>query len=378
MPAHNDERAPTYLAFIVINAIALPALGIALAAALPADISGAPPAPYRAEGEFVGEGTYEVGAEAFTAAGDWREIVVPGDELAGEDFIGGLTALLTGRPDDLVYAETDADGAAQSIAFNGQNFELTYRLSPDGGVIGLNIDNQPLTDDEGELVTISTYSETIRYGETETIEVAAAGRHELQLVNASAQHAEAQGDVIAISQIEILPPSRKSSLPTIMAIILAFEILALLLARMLRSRFVSLSNWLDTRRSILLALFVYCIVACWGYILNATLEFWMLALMVAMVQGGSQALSRSLYASLCPAAKSGEFFGFYAIMEKFASIIGPLIFAFAGIALGSSRPAILSLILLFALGGYLLSRVNIAEGQRVAREEDAEHGVITH
>ena len=104
----------------------------------------------------------------------------------------------------------------------------------------------------------------------------------------------------------------------------------------------------------------------------------MLALMVAMVQGGSQALSRSLYASLCPTAKSGEFFGFYAIMEKFASIVGPLIFAFAGIALGSSRPAILSLILLFALGGYLLSRVDIAEGQRVAREEDAEHGIASH
>ena len=122
---------------------------------------------------------------------------------------------------------------------------------------------------------------------------------------------------------------------------------------------------------------VYCIVACWGFVLNATLEFWMLALLVASAQGGSQALSRSLYASLCPSAKSGEFFGFYSIMEKFASIIGPLIFAFAGIALGSSRPAILSLILLFLLGGYLLSRVDIAEGQRVAREEDAKHGIAS-
>ena len=99
--------------------------------------------------------------------------------------------------------------------------------------------------------------------------------------------------------------------------------------------------------------------------------------MVAMVQGGSQALSRSLYASLCPTAKSGEFFGFYSIMEKFAAIVGPLIFAFAGIALGSSRPAILSLIALFVLGGYLLSRVDISEGQRVAHEEDAEHGIVS-
>ena len=153
------------------------------------------------------------------------------------------------------------------------------------------------------------------------------------------------------------------------------EIVALLLAWLLRKRFVALSNWLDTRRSIMLSLLVYCIIACWGFILNATLEFWMLALMVAMVQGGSQALSRSLYASLCPTAKSGEFFGFYSIMEKFASIIGPLIFAFAGIVLGSSRPAILSLIALFVIGGYLLSRVDISAGQRLAREEDAQHGI---
>ena len=125
-------------------------------------------------------------------------------------------------------------------------------------------------------------------------------------------------------------------------------------------------------------MFVYCIIAYWGYFLNSTLEFWMLALMVSMVQGGSQALSRSLYASLCPTAKSGEFFGFYSIMEKFASIIGPLIFAFAGIVLGSSRPAILSLIALFVIGGYMLSRVDIAEGQRVARAEDAERGIVSH
>ena len=378
LPAHNDEGAPYYLAFILINAIALPVLGLALVNALPADISGAPPAPYRAQNEFVGEGVYEVGSGTFEPTGDWTEIVVSGDQLVGEGFMGQLTTLLTGRPDDLVYAETDAIGAAQSIAFNGQQLELTYRSSPNGGRIGFRVDGETLTDGAGgEAWTVDTFSEIVRYGETVSLSAGAAGQHVLEIVNVSTAEPDAPGTTIAISQVEVLPPTRQSSLPTIIAIILAFEVLALLLARLLRSRFVGLSNWLDTRRSILLSLFVYCIVACWGYILNTTLEFWMLALMVAMVQGGSQALSRSLYASLCPTAKSGEFFGFYAIMEKFASIIGPLLFAFAGIALGSSRPAILSLILLFALGGYLLSRVDIAEGQRVAREEDAEHGIIT-
>ena len=210
-----------------------------------------------------------------------------------------------------------------------------------------------------------------------TIEIAEAGQHRLEIVNISAETATASGDVIALSQIKVLPPARQSSLPTIALIIVAFEIVALVVARLLQAQFVGLSNWLDTRRSILLALFVYCLIACWGFVLDSTVEFWMLALMVAMVQGGSQALSRSLYASLCPTAKSGEFFGFYAIMEKFASIFGPLIFAFAGIALGSSRPAILSLVLLFVLGGYLLSRVDIAAGQRVAREEDIQHGIVS-
>ena len=374
LPAHNDQRAPFYLAFILINAIALPILGIALANALPANVTGAPPAPFVAQGEHVGEGEYALSSGAFSASGAWTTETVAGDALVGEGFMGSLTALLTGVPDDLHYALSGDPDAAQTFAFNGMTLELTYRLSPDGGLIGFMLDGEVLNDgDDGAPLLVDSFGETLRYGETATVEIATAGLHTLEIINAGEP-----GSVIAISKIEVLAPARQSSLPTIALIILGFEVVALALARLLRSRFVGLSNWLDTRRSILLSLLVYSMVACWGFVLDATLEFWMLALMVAMVQGGSQALSRSLYASLCPTAKSGEFFGFYAIMEKFASIVGPLIFAFAGIALGSSRPAILSLILLFALGGYLLSRVDIAEGQRVAREEDAEHGIPSH
>ena len=284
-----------------------------------------------------------------------------------------MTAALTGIPDDLTYALSDEVGAAQSLEYNGRHLTLTYRRAPDGGVIGIVLDGEPLLNDDGQALTIDTYGDTLRYGETTTVSVPSAGEYTLELVNVSVDPARS---LIAVSQVEVAPPTRESSLPTIAGIILAFEVVAVAAAWLLRSRLVNLSNLLDTRRSILLSLVVYCIIACWGFLLNSTVEFWMLAVMVAMVQGGSQALSRSLYASLCPSAKSGEFFGFYAIMEKFASIIGPLIFAFAGIALGSTRPAILSLIVLFALGGYLLSRVDIAAGQRLAREEDAEHGII--
>jgi UMF1 family MFS transporter len=121
----------------------------------------------------------------------------------------------------------------------------------------------------------------------------------------------------------------------------------------------------------LIALLIYTVVAIWGYFIDSVIEFWFLAWMVAVVQGGSQALSRSLFSSMAPSAKSGEFFGLFGIMEKFSAIAGPLIFAWAATTFGSSRPAILSLIAFFILGGYLLTRVDIDEGRRVAREEDA-------
>ena len=90
-----------------------------------------------------------------------------------------------------------------------------------------------------------------------------------------------------------------------------------------------------------------------------------------MVQGGAQALSRSLFASLIPRSKSGQFFGFFAVVEKFAGILGPFVFA-ATIALtGSSRNAILSVIIFFVVGGWLLRFVRVEEGQKAAREADA-------
>jgi UMF1 family MFS transporter len=99
---------------------------------------------------------------------------------------------------------------------------------------------------------------------------------------------------------------------------------------------------------------------------NAT-HFYILAGLVGMVQGGTQALSRSLFASMIPRHKSGEFFGFFSVFEKFAGIFGPLIFAGTIAATGSSRNAILSVIGFFAVGAALLWRVDVAEGQKAAR-----------
>lgn len=161
-------------------------------------------------------------------------------------------------------------------------------------------------------------------------------------------------------------------LGTLAAVELGALVFAVVLGRRLFGQMVA---WLDTRGSIMLALVVYAVIATWGYFLHSVLEFWLLAWMVAMVQGGSQALSRSLYASLSPKTKSGEFFGLFSVMEKFSAILGPLLFAAAVGVFGSSRPAILSLVVFFFVGIVLLRTVNVEEGIRVAREEDARAGL---
>ena len=117
-----------------------------------------------------------------------------------------------------------------------------------------------------------------------------------------------------------------------------------------------------------------------GYFMKTAAHFFVLAGLVGMVQGGTQALSRSLIASMIPHHKSGEFFGFFSVFEKFAGIFGPLIFAGTIAATGSSRNSILSVIVFFAIGGLLLWPVNVAEGQRAARTADQatqREGVVT-
>jgi UMF1 family MFS transporter len=99
-------------------------------------------------------------------------------------------------------------------------------------------------------------------------------------------------------------------------------------------------------------------------------HFLVLALLVGMVQGGTQALSRSLFASMIPKDRSAEFFGFFAVVEKFAGIFGPWIFARVIGVTGSSRVAILVVAVFFVVGGSLLHFVDVELGQRQAREAE--------
>ena len=212
----------------------------------------------------------------------------------------------------------------------------------------------------------------MRYGVDKAFIADAPGEHTLSLVNTGEADDESQGLIMTVSEVRVLPPIRLNNLVVILGLIVLLQIIGAVFAWLLgKPLFSGLAELMNTQRSIVLALIVYTIIAIWGFVLDSTLEFWLLAWLVAMVQGGSQALSRSLYASMSPAAKSGEFFGLYGVMEKFSAIIGPLLFAAAAAAFDSSRPAVLSLIVLFLLGIFLLRRVDVDAGRRLAKEEDA-------
>ena len=90
-----------------------------------------------------------------------------------------------------------------------------------------------------------------------------------------------------------------------------------------------------------------------------------------MVQGGTQALSRSLFASMIPRHKSSEFFAFFGVFERYAGILGPAVFAWVVERSGTSRNAILSVLAFFVVGAALLSLVDVASGRRAARQAEA-------
>jgi len=135
--------------------------------------------------------------------------------------------------------------------------------------------------------------------------------------------------------------------------------------------FGKLPKFLGRKRSIYLALGVYTLISVGGYFMNTAWHFWLLAAMVGLVQGGSQALSRSLFGVMVPKARSAEFFGFYDVSSKFAGIVGPALFALVGQLTGTSRLSIVSLVIFFVVGGLALTRVNEEEGIRVARAANA-------
>jgi UMF1 family MFS transporter len=129
-------------------------------------------------------------------------------------------------------------------------------------------------------------------------------------------------------------------------------------------------GWLGKRigpkRGIYIAIAVYTVIVVWASRMDSELEFYGMAIVIGLVQGGIQSLSRSLYARIIPPDKSAEFFGFYNMLGKFAAVLGPVMVGWVGMASGSPRIGILTLLLLFGLGAFFLSRVDLEEGRRRA------------
>jgi UMF1 family MFS transporter len=148
----------------------------------------------------------------------------------------------------------------------------------------------------------------------------------------------------------------------------------LLMVQFVAIPFAFLFGWLakkiGTKRSILLSLLIYTLIAIGGYFLYKEIHFWLLGFAVATVQGGSQALSRSLFGRMMPKSKSAEFYSFFSVSEKIAGTVGPLLFGVVSRLMGGSRLSIVSLIIFFSLGGLLLWQVKEKEGIAIADAEE--------
>ena len=126
---------------------------------------------------------------------------------------------------------------------------------------------------------------------------------------------------------------------------------------------------IGVKQAVLVAVGAYSVITVFAFFMASERDFYVLAACVGLFQGGIQALSRSLYGRIIPASKSAAFFGLYNMLGKFAAVIGPILLGTVAKLSGSTRVGILSIIALFIVGGYLLTRVDIEAGSRLAKEE---------
>ncbi|HFC11269.1 MAG TPA: hypothetical protein ENJ56_00390, partial [Anaerolineae bacterium] len=354
MPSKGSKRQAMAVAFIIFNIIALPIAALAGKALLPRQITGTPADDFLPEGSAVGQGDYAGAA----LSNDW-----PLEPFSAEQ---------TGLEEDTAFVVSNNADGRLDFEFNGQKLEVVYRRGPDHGIWAVEIDGKPLLDADGEPIMVDGYNKTVRYDETLEIKAQDEGVHTLTLINTGDSSAESSGTIMAISQINVLPPIQPSNLGVIVGMLFALVLVSALFAWLTGERFFGkFAETLDIKRSIQIALVAYSVIAVWGFFLDSVIEFWFLAWMVATSQGGSQALSRSLYAAMTPSSKSGEFFGFFSIMSKFASFLSPLVFILSVAFFDSSRPGILTLVVFFVVGMYLLNSVDVEAGKKLANEIDA-------
>jgi UMF1 family MFS transporter len=136
--------------------------------------------------------------------------------------------------------------------------------------------------------------------------------------------------------------------------------------------FGMIAGRVGAKPAIFAGLSVYAAITVVGYFMRTAAHFYLLAALVGLVQGGTQALSRSLFASMIPRHKSAEFFAFFSVFERYAGVLGPAIFAWVVQNSGSSRNAILAVVGFFVVGAAILSFVDVDSGRRAARAAEAD------
>jgi len=134
--------------------------------------------------------------------------------------------------------------------------------------------------------------------------------------------------------------------------------------------FGRLAGPLGPQRAVVVGLAGYAVVTLLGFFMRHAWQFWAIAVLVALVQGGTQSLSRSMFAQLVPRGQLGELFGFYSVSEKLAGVAGPLLFGLVAQLSGAGRFAVLTLLPFFIGGAWLLTRVDLDRGAERARQAE--------
>ena len=149
-------------------------------------------------------------------------------------------------------------------------------------------------------------------------------------------------------------------------------IIAILMVQFIGFPASLLYNWfggkIGVKNAVLVAIVGYGLITLLGYMMTDITHFYLLAALIGLFQGGIQSLSRSLFTRLVPKNKEAEFFGFYNMLGKFAAVLGPILVGWITLFTGNARTGILSIVVLFVLGGLLLIRVDFEAGEKIAKE----------
>jgi len=125
--------------------------------------------------------------------------------------------------------------------------------------------------------------------------------------------------------------------------------------------FGKLARKIGAKATLLIILNIWVLVTIYAFFMKGEIDFWALGIIIGLILGGSQALSRSLYAMLIPSGHESEFFGFYAISQKFSAILGPLGFGIIRDITGSLRYSIIFLVIFFLIGMLILNKIELGQ-----------------